>query len=274
MPEHAMHAAPDVLDIVGPMAGILGVVGYLWLVVLTRERGWPRRRSLLWVTGTVAAVAAVAGRMAEAAQASFVAHIAAHLLLGMVAPLLLVLAAPVTLLLRALPVSAARRVSALLSSRPVRVLTEPSVAAVLNVGGLWLLYTTGLYPAMHHHPWLHLLVHAHMFLAGYLFTAAIASVDPMPHRRGYPHRALVLVLALAAHDILAKYLYIHPPAGVADVAAETGAMLMYYGGDAVDLALIVLLCARWYRALRPRNPLEPTTSVAGELAGDVPAPRR
>ena len=86
---------------------------------------------------------------------------------------------------------------------------------MLSVGGLWLLYTTGLYPAMHHHPGLHVLVHAHMFLAGYLFTAAMVSVDPMPHRRSFPHRSLVLVLALAAHDILAKYLYAHPPAGVA-----------------------------------------------------------
>jgi len=95
-------------------------------------------------------------------------------------------------------------------------------------------------------------VHAHLFIAGYLFTAAVISVDPMPHRRSFRHRSAVLVLALAAHDILAKYLYAHPPDGVPVPAAETGAMVMYYGGDAVDVAILVVLGAHWYRATRPR----------------------
>jgi putative membrane protein len=176
-----------------------------------------------------------------------------HLLLGMVAPLLLTLAAPITVLLRALPVPRARQVSHLLSTRPVRVLTEPVVAALLNVGGMWLLYTTPLYPAMHHHPIVFAVVHLHLFAAGCLFTVAIVSRDPMPHRRSHAHRALVLVLALAAHDILAKYLYAHPPLQVDATSAETGAMIMYYGGDAVELVLIWLLCASWYRATRPRS---------------------
>ena len=171
----------------------------------------------------------------------------AHLLLGMLAPLLLVLGAPITLLLRALPVTAARRVSRVLAGKPARFVTEPSVAAVLSVGGLWALYLTRLYPAMHHDPVVHVVVHVHLFVAGYLFTIAMVSVDPLPHRRSDLHRAVVLILALAAHDILAKYLYAHPPIGVAAADAETGAMVMYYGGDAVDVAIMVLLCARWYR---------------------------
>ena len=94
--------------------------------------------------------------------------------------------------------------------------------------------------------------HAHLFIAGYLFTAAVISVDPVPHRRSFLHRSALLVLALAAHDILAKYLYAHPPDGVLAPASETGAMIMYYGGDAVDVAVLVVLGARWYRVTRPR----------------------
>ena len=60
------------------------------------------------------------------------------------------------------------------------------------------------------------------------------------------------MLALAAHDILAKYLYAHPPDGVPAPAAETGAMIMYYGGDVIDVAIMVVLGARWYRVTRPR----------------------
>ena len=143
--------------------------------------------------------------------------------------------------------AAARGVSRLLAGNPARFVTEPSVAAVLSVGGLWVLYLTDLYPAMHHDPVVHVVVHVHLFVAGYLFTIAMVSVDPLPHRRSDLHRAVVLILALAAHDILAKYLYAHPPIGVAAADAETGAMVMYYGGDAVDVAIMVLLCARWYR---------------------------
>lgn len=238
-------------DIVAPLVAILAVVGYLWAASVTRGQRWPRYRTMLWVLGISVGAAAVTGPLAQAADRGFPAHMAAHLLLGMLAPLLLVLAAPVTLLLRALPVPAARAVSRVLRSMPLRVLIDPAVAALLNVGGLWILYTTSLYAMMHTNPAVGVLVHLHMFLAGYLFTVSIVDVDPMPHRRSYPYRAVVLVVALAAHGIVAKYLYAHPPAGVDTSAAEIGAMIMYYGGDAVDLALIVLLCSAWYRATRP-----------------------
>ncbi|MEC5181912.1 cytochrome c oxidase assembly factor CtaG [Arthrobacter sp. CG_A4] len=127
----------------------------------------------------------------------------------------------------------------MLSSAPVQVLTHPVSAAVLNVGGLWVLYTTGV----------------HMLAAGYLFTAALIGTDPDPHRAGYRTRAVVLVAALAGHDILAKTLYAIPPAGVTvpQAQAQAGAQLMYYGGDAIDLIVITIFCYRWYRHTRPRT---------------------
>lgn len=66
-------------------------------------------------------------------------------------------------------------------------------------------------------------------------------------------RAGVLVAFVAAHSVLAKWLYAHPPAGVSPADARTGAQLMYYAGDVVDVALIVLLVAGWYAATRPRE---------------------
>jgi putative membrane protein len=166
--------------------------------------------------------------------------------------LVLDLAAPVTLLLRALPVPAARGLSRVLGSAPSRAATDPLFLAVLTVGGLWIVYTTGLYALMHTSTAVHVLVHAHLVLVGYLFTAAVLESDPHSRRHGFPYRSAALVMALAAHDILAKYLYARPPPGVAATDAETGSIIMYYGGDAVDLVLIVLLCGRWYRA-RPRR---------------------
>lgn len=217
-----------------------------------RRRPWPAYRSVLFVGGLAAAGAAVAGPLAATGHAGFEAHMVAHLLLGMLAPLLLVLAAPATLALRSMDVVPARRLSALLRSPPARFLVHPVPATVLNVGGLWALYTTDLYPAMHANPLLLLAVHAHVFIAGYLFTASMIGIDPAPHRPGHAYRSVVMVVALAAHDILAKHLHANPPEGVPAGQAETGTVLMYYGGDAIDLVLITILCAQWYRVTRPR----------------------
>lgn len=243
-----------VLDVL--VVGLLGVaaLGYAVGVLLVRsDSGWPARRTVLWYAGLTCAGVALLGPLADATHTSFTAHMAGHLLLGMVAPLLMVAAAPVTLLLRALPVGGGRVVTRVLRSRVVGVLTHPVVAGVLNGGGLWLLYTGELYARMHSSPVVFGLVHAHVFIAGYVFTAAVVGVDPNPHRASLAVRSTVLVTFVAAHSILAKWLYAHPPTGVEPRDAEVGAQLMYYGGDVVDVTLIVLLFLGWYRATRPRT---------------------
>ncbi|SEP60016.1 cytochrome c oxidase assembly protein [Microlunatus flavus] len=240
----------DLLAVLGPVVGLVALAAYALAVVASRRRGrsWPLSRSLAWTAGCLTATAAVSGPLATASTMSWTAHMAGHLLLGMLGPLLLVLGGPVTLALRALPVTGARRLSRVLRSRPLRVLTEPSVAAVLDVGGLWLLYATPLLALAHAHPGVGLLVHAHVLLAGHLFSAVMVGRDPLPHRRGTRHLLVVLVLALAAHDVLAKRLYAYGYAPMSMADLPQGAQLMYYGGDAVDLLLAVLVCLRWYRA--------------------------
>ncbi|MEV0901648.1 cytochrome c oxidase assembly protein [Actinoplanes sp. NPDC049802] len=212
--------------------------------------------------GLATAAAAVTGPLAGAAHHDFTAHMTGHLLLGMIAPLLLVLAAPVTMVLRALPVGAARRLTRFLNSRPVRMVTHPVPAAALNAGGLWLLYTTGLHHAIGSHP----AVHFHVLASGYLFTAAVIGVDPAPHRPGHPVRAAALIGFLAAHAVLAKHLYGHPPPGVPMDEARAGAELMYYGGDLADLVLIVVFCHQWYRAAGARWRLPAELRTAGTTA--------
>jgi putative membrane protein len=232
-------------------AAVVYVIGVV--AALRRGRWWPVERAACWIAGLVAAAAASTGPLPRSAHHDFSAHMAGHLLLGMIAPLLLTLAAPVTLALRALPVRHARTLARVLGGPPVRVLTHPVTAAILNGGGLWALYTTGLYRTMGEHPWIHVLVHTHVLVAGYLFTAAVIGVDPAPHRPGRSTRAVALVGFLAAHAILAKHLYAHPPAGVPAGDAHSGAQLMYYGGDLVDVVLIVIFCREWYRAVDPRG---------------------
>ncbi|MEK3886751.1 cytochrome c oxidase assembly protein [Bacillus sp. FSL K6-3431] len=234
---------------------VMILIIYVLATVLSNRRykRWPLYRTFFWILGVFCAASAVVGPLANSAHIDFTVHMLGHLLLGMLAPLLMVLGAPMTLVLRTLNVKTARRISSMLKSRPVRTLSDPIIATLLNLGGLWVLYTTDLFSAMHQNILLHLFIHLHVFIAGYLFTISMIYIDPTPHRSSFKYRAIVLIIALASHGILSKYIYAYPPTGVLAVQAEIGGMIMYYGGDAIDIMLIIILCLQWFRATRPRT---------------------
>lgn len=223
------------------VTGLVLTAAVAYPVIASGLAAWPGARTVRWLLGVAAVAAAVLGPVGDAHDLR--GHVAGHLLLGMLAPLLLVSAAPVTLVLRALPHHRARALARLLRSRPVAVVTHPAVATVLDVGGLWVLYRTDLCALAAARPPLLALVHLHMLLAGYLFAFSLVGPDPAPHRPGLAVRAGVLVLAVAAHDVLATLLYVAPPPGVAPVP-EAG-MLMHYGALPVHVALFVLLGREW-----------------------------
>lgn len=252
---HMHHIDGTVPQLILSLPFVLALVIYIVCVFISIYRGksWPLYRTSSWVIGVFCAALAVAGPLANAAHMNFAVHMLNHLLLGMLAPLLMALAAPVTLILRTLNVTSARQLSRMLRSRPVRIMSDPVVASLLNIGGLWILYTTNLYMIMQQNIVVHLVLHMHVFLAGYLFTASIIYIDPTPHRTSFTYRAIVLVIALAGHSILSKHIYAQPPSGVPAAQAEKGGMLMYYGGDAIDLVLISIFCFQWFRATRPRT---------------------
>lgn len=252
---HVPHASELPNDLLLALPFVLAVLIYLLLGLLSNQRHkqWPIYRYIFWVFGVLSAAAAIIGPIAELAHKNFTAHMVGHLFLGMLAPLLLSLAAPMTLLMRNLGVRYARKLSRMLKSFPVGVYCHPIAASILNIGGLWVLYTTELYTAMHYYPLLQMIVHLHVFLAGYLYTISIIYVDPIAHRYSFIFRAIVLILSLAAHGILSKYIYAYPPAGVPIEHAQAGGMIMYYGGDLIELGLIFLFCRQWYRAARPRT---------------------
>ncbi|MCK9870417.1 cytochrome c oxidase assembly protein [Nocardiopsis dassonvillei] len=263
--------APGAWAVLALMCAALAVYAVAALRPSRRGAAWPRSRVLAWAAGCAAVGAALVGPLAERAHHDFAAHMAGHVLLGMLGPLLLVLAAPATLALRTLPLDAARTLSRVLRSAPAAFVTHPVVAGLLSVGGLWALYRTGLYAATHTDPLLHALVHAHVLAAGCLFTfAVLGGPDPAPHRLPPPWRAAALVAAVAAHNVLAKSLYAAPPPGVPAEQAHAGAQLMYYAGAPVEIALIFLVCRPW---LLPRPRTEPGRSRLRTPAGEG-RPRR
>ncbi|MEW1631607.1 cytochrome c oxidase assembly protein [Streptomyces sp. NPDC089173] len=269
----AVHAHPVSADL-GlfahglALAGMATAIAYYWAAsrLLRRGDAWPRWRTISFIAGS-AGVAWIA--VSPLPGEPFTAHMTEHLILGMVAPLLLVLARPFTLALRVLPPGTARRsLLTLMHSRPAAWLVFPPVAALLDLGGLWLLYRTELFAAVQHHPLGHALMHAHVLAVGLLFTFSICQLDPVRHRRNLPLRGATLLAAGAAHAVLAKALYATPPPGTAFAPADvqTGAQVMYYGGDVVEAALAVVLAASWYQAAgrtrhrRPRTNLRRTAS--------------
>jgi putative membrane protein len=239
------------------------IAAYTAGVLVSRRRGraWPWYRVVAWITGVALATGSVVGPLAAAAHESFVAHAWSHHLGGMLAPLLLVLATPATLALRTLDVTPARRLSRLLRSAPARLVAHPVTATILSAGGLWVIYLSPIWGSMRTNPLVPLVVHAHLLVAGYLFASAMLGLDPTPHPPSRILVAVLLTIAIASHGILTKYLFAHPPEWVAAEDAQAGAQLMYYAGAWIEAIIIVIFCARWYRAAGRRH-----------RSGTVPAP--
>lgn len=255
--DHAMHhgsssaAALLLLLLVVLPALILCV----YLFYAYRLRRSPRSRWSGWRTASFSAgilmiMAAMLPPIADWAHRDMRGHMVQHLLLGMFGPLGLVFGAPGILLLRNASREMSRRLMAFLNARPVRVLIHPVTAAVLDIGGMYLLYLTPFYLFSMTHPAAFVFLHLHFVLSGYLFTWSIAGPDPAPRRPGRAMRLAVLFLATAAHGILAKimYGYGYPRATMSPLSEiEAAAEWMYYGGDAAELVLIFAFFSLCYK---------------------------
>jgi putative membrane protein len=106
-----------------------------------------------------------------------------------------------------------------------------------------------LYNATLDHPLLHAVVHLHLLASGCLLAWTFIGVDPIPRPGAGAVRISALLVALGSHAALAKLLY----GGYGEIHAASsqlrqGAELMYYGGDAIDLALLLAFFAQWYAA--------------------------
>lgn len=225
-------------------------LAYCGCVVRTRAKGktWPGRRIILCGFGAACVLVALSPTVAAFAHADPRGHMLQHLLLGMLAPLGFVLAAPATLLLRALPRSTAKSVTRILQSRPVAVVTHPVTALVVSIGSMYLLYLTPLYRLSLDNPFLHAWLHLHFMVAGCIFTWSVVGVDRSSHRASHQTRLIVLFFAIAAHSLLAKFMYAYGygwDTGYSAESLQAAAKLMYYGGDCVEFILVLVLLASW-----------------------------
>jgi len=220
------------------------------LKLRSHPRPWALRRSACFAAGCLSVLVSLSSPLA-AADELFPIHVAQHLLLGMLAPLLFALSAPVTLALRTLAPAHRRGLVSLLHSRPSRLLTYAPVAGLLYTASLWVVYLTPLFAASLRHPLLHELLHLHFLITGCLLTWPLVGLDPVPARGSTQVRIAVLLLALASHAALAKLIYAGWLGGglgrtLPLTAIHSGAEIMYYGGDLIELALALVFFSRWY----------------------------
>jgi len=183
-----------------------------------RWRG--RRRCFLAGLGVI--VVALQPPLDSMVETSFTAHMVQHLALTMVAAPLLVLGAPIRLALRAWPGDARRRLSRVLASGPVRVLSRPGFGWAAFVAVLWVTHLSSFYDLTLRNAAVHAAEHAAYLGTALLFWGPVAGVDPSPSRLSHPGRILFLFLAMPAMAFLGLAISTAPHVLVPHYAAAEG----------------------------------------------------
>lgn len=252
--------------------GVLGIGLYLAGVVRLHRRGdvWPWGRTISWVIGWLIWIYATNGAPEIWGRVLFSVHMVMHMIVAMIVPLFLVPGAPITLALRALT---ARRdktwgprevIVHFVHSTPVRWLGNPVIAAVLFFFSLAIFYWSPLFGiALTTHVG-HLLMMAHFFLTGFLFTWVLIGIDPGPPKWS-PLMLLVILFAtisfhaffgvnltgaesLLAHDFFTQ---INLPWGPDLLADQHRAGEIAWGiGEAPTLVLAMMVARNWVKSDR------------------------
>jgi putative membrane protein len=166
------------------------------------ERRW---RSLSLAAGITVAVLAVSPPVDERADATLTAHMAQHMLLGLVAPALVVMGSPLMLVLRRVPRPIGRRLVRVGHARWTLLLTAPLLGLVLLPSVQLVIHTTGLFELAVEHEPVHAAEHAVLFCAGVLFWRPVLGADPIPRLHPLAQIAYLLV-AMPANDVVGVWL--------------------------------------------------------------------
>lgn len=243
----------------------------LYAVGVTRlvRRGdaWPVHRTILWTLGWLAFVWATSGAPDIWGRVLFSVHMVMHMIVAMVVPVLLVPAAPLTLALRALPSRHDRTwgpreiILQVVHSRAMKVFANPVVAAALFFFSLAAFYWSPLFEvALTTHSG-HLLMLAHFFVTGYLFTWVLIGIDPGPPKWSPTILLLILFATISFHAffgvalsgtkfVLAPGFFeqINLPWGPQLLADQERAGEIAWGfGEAPTLILAVLVARQWFK---------------------------
>ena len=241
------------LEVLLPMLVLAGLYAVGWSRL--SRHPFTARRVMFTLVGFAALVLALLSPLDELADRLFVAHMAQHMLLIMVAAPALLLADPFPVVVWALPHAWRLRIGAWITrgstaGRVWRATTSMSLAWIVSASILWGWHLPSAYDAAFGHRWLHDLEHLSFFLGAILFWWPV--IHPAPrYRRGpsYPARVVYLVLGAFQTAALGLLLTLAPTtlyrayAGAAALEDQTrGGIVMWGAGGAIDmLAVLVVL---------------------------------
>ncbi len=261
-------------------AALLLAVAALAVYVRGRARS-PRppsgRRLIAFASGVAAATLAVVGPLDPLAGSLVSAHMAQHLVLGVLAPLLIVAGRPIRVGTWAVA-APTRRELVRMTPRPLRRMTRRDGALVwvaaalqLAVWGLW--HVPFLYDAALHHDVVHLVEHTSLLGAGLVLWWAL-SARTHPLRGAVASFGLGLGLTLlSALLVLAPVALYDTPAAGATVWETTplddqrlAGLLMWVPGGLLYLVVAVSRFAGWMSVGSARSAPRPRRQP-------LPAPR-
>jgi putative copper resistance protein D len=257
-------------DLIFGTAALVMAVAYLAGVRRLRRRGdvWPPGRTLAWLCGCAALLAATSSGIGRYGPAMFSVHMAEHMILSMLVPILLVLGAPVTLALRALPPAGRTGppgprewLLAAVHSPWARFFTHPLVALPVFVGSYYALYFSGLFAAALPVHGAHVLMNLHFLVSGLLFFWPLIGIDPAPRRlppaarlgivfASVPFHAFFGVALMSAGTVIGGGFYraLALP-WVTDPLRDqqAGGGLAWASGELPLLLVVIVLLVQWSR---------------------------
>jgi cytochrome c oxidase assembly factor CtaG len=248
------------LDSIAVAVLVLLAAAYLTGVALAPSRSgvrWPLRRTMSFLLGLLVIGFATNGSIAVYDQVLFTAHMAGHLALVMVAPVLLVAGHPLSLALASSPPRRRERIARIARGRVLSLLTAPPVAlasyTVVIVGS----HLTGLMDEIMRTTWAGQVEHLVYVLVGCQFFVLVVGTEPIRWRLATPARWLLLAVAMAVDTftgiVLLQGTHVVAMLPSAHVAVDalsdtrTGGAIMWFGGDAIMIAVMITLTADWLR---------------------------
>jgi len=225
-----------------------------WYVVSVRRlaargRGWPRARTVSFLSATALVVIAVQSGLASYDDQVFWIHVVQHLLLMNFAPILFALAAPVTLALQASNRSTQRVLLAILHHPVVEFVTNPVVVVVAAYATMLVYFLSPFYNFSLEHPLVHDVSHLHFLVSGCLFWWLVVGRDPSRWRLSYPAKIGFLAVGIPVNAILGVTL----TGATASIAPHfhtvgdihVGGSVLWVVGELTSLIALGLVLYQW-----------------------------
>jgi len=263
--------APIVTALVAVFAAL-----YLWGVVRVAKRHprrpWPLWRAGMFVAGLFVVVMATESGIGAYDDVLFWDHMIQHLMLIMIAPPLLVVGQPVTLLMHSSRNPLHTWVKRLLRSKVISALTWPPFGIVAYTATIVGTHLTNFMNLVMENGTIHDAEHALYLIVGYLYFLPLIGREPIRWRVSYPVRLFLLFMAMPVDAFTGVVLGSEgsvpwssmamakrpswAPSALNDV--HTGGAVMWVGGAAIMVVLIMFVFLAWSRDTR-------ATSRAGWL---------